>query len=582
MKHVFSLFSVFFLSLLITGNTFAEGSFSPQEVTNIPLAGETKAIERWEDFLFLVNTKKGLIIMNIKKPESPKTVAEISIPGEAKDLEIEGVYAYILDIKSTLHIVDIAHPQNPKYVTSVSIPGRAQEIFVEGKRAYISDITTGIHILNLNNPKKPKYHRNYETHRILRGILRKKHIPSLRNISAESNTIHLAENTPLSNIRHILQHDDFVYYTDEKKGVLLLEKKERVFQQNKKELNIKLYNDVALVSRGGDGLFLYSLENLENGDNSERFVTNGNAWDAVLGEEEYFFVADGSAGLIVGRFVQTPEIPKEFCPFSDVEECGYEYSYMYENEIFVGEEDKQGKKYLKPNECLTRYQLTKIATLLSESSFDPISEISLNDVEENEFEEEDEDDDNDEKEKKKGKEKKNDKEKEGKEKNKEKIIVCEVPKGNSGKTKLIKTNKKDFEDPVLKNTLKRCFSAPSVEFSDHTLEHWATPYLGLMIDQEIMSGYADGSFGGDNCATRAEFTKVILESFESPLHNTEQNPWYLPWISFSEEKNIVIPQPEKPISRKEALKWGYHFKASGDHSWVPYFEGLRGYDVEKK
>jgi hypothetical protein len=92
-------------------------------------------------------------------------------------------------------------------------------------------------------------------------------------------------------------------------------------------------------------------------------------------------------------------------------------------------------------------------------------------------------------------------------------------------------------------------------FPDVIRAQWFSPYVCLAKKYDIINGYADGLFRGQNPISFAEAIKIVLEGYKkSPLSPSSQGPWYTPYMMFA--KRIGLPEvllntPENNISRGE-------------------------------
>jgi rare lipoprotein A len=107
----------------------------------------------------------------------------------------------------------------------------------------------------------------------------------------------------------------------------------------------------------------------------------------------------------------------------------------------------------------------------------------------------------------------------------------------------------------------------------HDLQEHHMYYEGIlaMTEAGAVSGYADGSFLPMNEVNRVEALKMILEAtgqapsesekdFELNFPDVEEDAWYLPYVNWSLEKEILTGnddgtlRPAETINRVEALK----------------------------
>jgi hypothetical protein len=98
------------------------------------------------------------------------------------------------------------------------------------------------------------------------------------------------------------------------------------------------------------------------------------------------------------------------------------------------------------------------------------------------------------------------------------------------------------------------------------------PAITYLADQDIVQGYADGTFGPERSINRAEFTKILMgvkstaEERATCLQSSSLFPdvaksaWYAPYVCVSKERGIVSGyedgkfRPEQQINYAEAAK----------------------------
>ncbi len=114
-------------------------------------------------------------------------------------------------------------------------------------------------------------------------------------------------------------------------------------------------------------------------------------------------------------------------------------------------------------------------------------------------------------------------------------------------------------------------------FSDVPGDAWFRPYTAKAKQRGIVSGYgATGEFQPNKQVSKAEFIKILLQTFEKDLskHNdmtnavspdTAPGQWYLPQLRYSKTIGIISPlangnlEPNKPLSRAETAEIIYKF-----------------------
>jgi len=120
------------------------------------------------------------------------------------------------------------------------------------------------------------------------------------------------------------------------------------------------------------------------------------------------------------------------------------------------------------------------------------------------------------------------------------------------------TNIKESADAPVADT----FSG-NAEFTDVTGEHWAYNALNELTKRNIISGYADGTFRGDNSVSRAEFVKILTGVFgfaegkETKFSDVPSGAWYEEFLSRASFAGIVKGNdgcfmPDECITRQDA------------------------------
>jgi len=109
---------------------------------------------------------------------------------------------------------------------------------------------------------------------------------------------------------------------------------------------------------------------------------------------------------------------------------------------------------------------------------------------------------------------------------------------------------------------------PVPPFKD-TQGHWAREYIDQLRIHGVISGKRMGEYEPNGSLTRAELTKISVNSFgietpasvsQNPFKDVDQNLWYSPYITVARDNNIVSGysdgtfRPNEFISRVEALK----------------------------
>ncbi len=110
-------------------------------------------------------------------------------------------------------------------------------------------------------------------------------------------------------------------------------------------------------------------------------------------------------------------------------------------------------------------------------------------------------------------------------------------------------------------------AATSLTFKDLPKDHWAYNYVYSMVNEGVINGYEDGSFNPSGTITRAEFAKILTESFKidtkkaksnTKFEDVSKDDWYYPYVnavsdylSDRTEDGKTYFDPSAPATRAE-------------------------------
>lgn len=93
----------------------------------------------------------------------------------------------------------------------------------------------------------------------------------------------------------------------------------------------------------------------------------------------------------------------------------------------------------------------------------------------------------------------------------------------------------------------------SSSFKDVNGEQWYSNEVGYMEKYNIISGYPDGTFGGERSITRAEFATIVtrFDEFTSDLSNEfldiNEEHWAYKYISFATRRGWILGYPDNTV-----------------------------------
>lgn len=121
------------------------------------------------------------------------------------------------------------------------------------------------------------------------------------------------------------------------------------------------------------------------------------------------------------------------------------------------------------------------------------------------------------------------------------------------------------------------FSSYMLNFSDIESGAWYNPYLRKAVQNEIISGYPDGTFKPDQSINFAESAKILTIAFNLPDVATDRHSdhWYDVYVWPLENKNaipVTIDSAAKLITRAEMVEMIYRLKTN--ITTLPSAQGL--------
>lgn len=117
----------------------------------------------------------------------------------------------------------------------------------------------------------------------------------------------------------------------------------------------------------------------------------------------------------------------------------------------------------------------------------------------------------------------------------------------------------------------------------------STPYaraIGTLKNENVIEGYADGTFKPDATINRAELLKIILEAKKEDIAGASQcfpdvqEQWFAPYVCTAKEQGIVagyddgLFRPEKPVTFAEAAKIFSVAYKQDPQAGVEWYEGF--------
>ncbi len=106
--------------------------------------------------------------------------------------------------------------------------------------------------------------------------------------------------------------------------------------------------------------------------------------------------------------------------------------------------------------------------------------------------------------------------------------------------------------------------AQEVPFHDVSTDSWYINYVATAKNKDIVHGYADGSFKGENIINRVEALKILLtaghkvleEAAPTPFADVETSAWYTPYVNYSYHHGILSGKTQTTFAPAATLTRG--------------------------
>ncbi len=100
-------------------------------------------------------------------------------------------------------------------------------------------------------------------------------------------------------------------------------------------------------------------------------------------------------------------------------------------------------------------------------------------------------------------------------------------------------NRVEFLKIVLESSGISLDTAQSTGFTDVDENSWYAPYLQKAKKEGWISGYADNTFKPGNTINQVEALKIMAEVQNWTLTDTPNEAWYQPYVNFAQNKNVL-------------------------------------------
>jgi hypothetical protein len=227
----------------------------------------------WNETLFLVDEKDGLVIVNITDRSTPLKIANWTNGGEPKKIAYANNYIFLVDYLEGLEIINLTDVKNPDLVYTYSKSG-ITDVVLENTTMYLSIEESGFDILNITTKNNPIVLKSYSD------------TGSANGLAVDNNRLYIADG---ENGLEVFDITDKINPIEIVTG-LIIDFAESVF-----------VSDILILVAGDDYGLTFVLNNGGSYEIIDVFSETGET-QAISVQEELIYIADGHRNFqIIGK-----------------------------------------------------------------------------------------------------------------------------------------------------------------------------------------------------------------------------------------------------------------------------------------
>jgi len=151
---------LFLLGGLLFFTGFAQaGSVLPAPAFQIQGSFSDGIIDHGLLFLAVRNAESvdpDVRIFRLGKGNKPSLLGDYISKDYANGIALNGNYLYVVDGKFGLEVVDISHPSTPRLVGFIGLDGYSHKVLIHKNMAYVTSGFNGLHIIDVSAPAHPR------------------------------------------------------------------------------------------------------------------------------------------------------------------------------------------------------------------------------------------------------------------------------------------------------------------------------------------------------------------------------------------------------------------------------------------
>jgi hypothetical protein len=104
---------------------------------------------------YAADFRNGLRVLDVTDPAGISQIGAFQTPGEALDVALAAGFAYVADGSAGLRVIDVRNPAQPVEVASIAQGDYVTAVTVQGRHVYVADSERGLTIFDINDPQRP-------------------------------------------------------------------------------------------------------------------------------------------------------------------------------------------------------------------------------------------------------------------------------------------------------------------------------------------------------------------------------------------------------------------------------------------
>lgn len=244
---------------------------NPVPVQFVPVENEIFSLAIKNNYLFTSN--HGLSVFDISNPIEPQLVSYLDLNQPSYKMYILEDILYLAAGTTGLALIDISNPVQPEVLSVLNTPGIAtdMDIHPDEKKLYLADYNGGLRIVDISDPASP-----------------------MELGSITKNTF-----KPIATVK--VKHP-YVWIGGPNFGIRIFDMSNPAEPVLVKDLNtargydINILDQIALVSAGYNGMFLYNIIDFQNPKTIQQYMSPGEVKATIYADKHVYF-AEYTCGM---------------------------------------------------------------------------------------------------------------------------------------------------------------------------------------------------------------------------------------------------------------------------------------------